>query len=329
VTSLGAACLDQVPHNARAAVLHGLGVMGDSGSDGSSVNKWPGMLQADRGLNFGGSGLPYNHAVGGATSTTLLNPQHQDTALASNVTAGNVTTGIIFIGNNDYGNAATSILSGSLSGAALTNFENTVANNIETASQTVLNAGAEGFLLGSVNNFAFEPAAAAATPAQKLQLENSITNVNNQLIAFADAKHVPYVDFFGLEKSVLATNATSIIIGGVPISLTATGSSQLDFFQDALHPNIVGNAIIANMWMAALNKAYDTNLPLFTDQQILSLAGLSGYTGETFSTSTNLSNFIHFVPAPEPSTALLAVIGFALLAGRALRTLGRSSVASR
>src|ERR1700682_1311172 len=100
---------------AHADILHGLGGMGDSGSAGSSVNVWPGMLQAHAGLNFGGAGLPYNFAVGGATSSSVLSGG-QHTSLAAQVSAGNVTLGMLLIGNNDYGGVAGAIANGSFGG---------------------------------------------------------------------------------------------------------------------------------------------------------------------------------------------------------------------
>ena len=308
---------------ARADVLHGLGVMGDSGSDGSSVNKWPGMLQADRGLNFGGAGLPFNHAVSGATSSTVLSGG-QNTALATQVSAGSVTTGIILIGNNDYGGVATSLANGTLNGTALTNFQTSIVTNIETATGSVLFAGAQGFLLGSVDDFTVEPVAAAiaADPTEKARVQNSISAVNAQLQAYAAGEHIPFVNFYALENTPGFSG--SITVGGVAISLVNTGSDPHDFFLDGLHPGIVGNALIANMWMEGLNVAYSTNLSLFSDQQILNLAGLGGsYTGETFSTAINMANYIDFVPAPEPASWALLAAGFAtLLMGTVVRRRG-------
>ena len=89
---------------AAADILHGVGVMGDSGSVSSPSYKWPAQLQTNRGINFGGSGLPYDHAVGGATSASLLSGGQQN-QMKADVQAGKVTLGIQFIGNNDYGSS--------------------------------------------------------------------------------------------------------------------------------------------------------------------------------------------------------------------------------
>jgi hypothetical protein len=298
---------------ARADILHGVGVMGDSASIVASF-KWPVQLQTDRGLNFGGTGLPYDHAVGGATSTSVLSGG-QNTQMAADVTAGNVTLGLFLIGNNDYAGVASNIANGSFSGAALVNFQNTVASNIETATNSALTAGIQGFLLASVPDLTFEPLAAsiAANPAQKALVENSISAVNAQLLSYTAAHHIGYVDFYGFANSL--GPVTSITVGGVPISLVNTGSDPHDFFLDGVHPGIVGNAIIGNLWMAAINKEYGTSLTLFTDQQILTLAGLSGYTGETFS---NVVPWQNFVIVPEPSSVVLAALGALMLLVRSV-----------
>jgi lysophospholipase L1-like esterase len=298
---------------ARADIIHGLGVMGDSASIHTASYKWPEIMQTDSGLNFGPN-YAYDHAVGGATSATVLSGG-QDTALAANVTAGNVTLGMFLIGNNDYGDAAETLATdygnGTL-GTVLPGFENGIVSNIETATQTVLNAGVQGFLLGSLPDFLIEPSAAPVltVPDFANQLYASQEAINAQLMAFADAHHIPFVNFFGLESAVAASG--QLVVGGVNISLTTTGTDPHDFFVDGLHPGYVGNAIISNLWTEAINVAYGTNLPLLTDQQILNIAGLgSSYTGETFSTAYNLANYIHYTSVPEPSSLLLSGCGLA------------------
>ena len=289
--------LERLECRTLLSVTSGLGVMGDSATAGSSVTKWPGMLQTYEGLNFGGAGLPYNFAVGGATSGSVLSGG-QDTELAAQVSAGNVTLGMILIGNNDYGAQLNQIATGTLTGAALTSFQNTIVSNIETATNTVLAAKPQGFILGSVPDITFEPISASldTNPTEKARVENSISAVNSQLIAYAAARGIPYLNFYGLAGAL--GGVTQIVVGGVPISLVNTGTDPHDFFLDTVHPGIVGDAIIANLWMAAINKGYGTNLPLFTDQQILGFAGLgSSYTGETFSTAVNLSNFVTVTPS--------------------------------
>jgi lysophospholipase L1-like esterase len=317
LTFVAAAFLIWATQAARADILQGLGLMGDSASIHTAAFKWPEVMHTNSGLNFGPN-YAYDHAVGGATSATVLSGG-QNTALAADVTAGNVTLGMFLIGNNDYGDAAQSLandyLNGTL-GTVLPGFEAGIVSNVETATQTVLNAGVQGFLLGSVPDFLIEPAAASVltVPDFANQLYASQVAINSQLMTYADAQHIPFVNFFGLESAVAATG--QLVIGGVNISLTATGTDPHDFFEDSLHPGYVGNAIISNLWMEAINVAYGTHLPLYSDQQILAIAGLSSeYKGETFSTAYNLANYVHFTAAPEPNAKNLAwasLVGFVL-----------------
>jgi len=308
------------PGVANADILHGIATMGDSSSIKSAPYKFPVMLQNNRGLNFGGPSLSYVHAVGGATSATMLT-QQQPQKVAADVAAGNVTVATILVGNNDYGQNALSLISGGLTQDELTTFENGIVSNIESAVTTVLNSGIQGFLLGSVPRLVDEPAATQyfpSIPADQLPglidlVDASQERVNAQLLDFANAHHIPFVDFFGFEKSL--GDVDHITVGGVPIAMTK-GPDSTYFFVDNLHPGWVGNAILSNFWMTALNVAYGTNLSLFSDQEALNMAGLrSQYTGETFSNSVDYADFIYFNPVPEPSTILLAGLGaFIILA---------------
>jgi hypothetical protein len=90
----------------------------------------------------------------------------------------------------------------------------------------------------------------------------------------------------------------------VTIDTTTGDPDPTHFFQDGLHPAVVGNGIFANLFMTALNEGYDHNLALFSDQDLLTKAGLAGsYTGET--STLNYSDYIYFTPVPEPSSLLL------------------------
>jgi lysophospholipase L1-like esterase len=318
---LGAAA----PQASHADILHGIATMGDSSSIKSAPFKFPVMMQTYRGLNFGGPNLPYVHAVGGSTSATVLSGQQPEKVVAA-VEAGKVSVATLLIGNNDYGQNAASLLSGGLSEAELLAFEAGIVANIEQAVTTVLDSGIEGFLLGSVPRLLDEPVAKQyipLVPQSVLDLvDASQERVNAQLLDFANEHHIPFVDFFGLEKAI--DGADQIIVGGVPITLDK-GPDATYFFVDNLHPGYVGNAILSNMWMTALNVAYGTNLTMFSDQEALAIAGLGGYTGETFSTAVNYEDFIHFNPVPEPSSIVLVLIGATAIAARRGRRVVRAN----
>src|SRR5262245_56080457 len=105
---------------ASAAVINGYAAMGASEPAGTAfTGSWAPYMTNLRGLNFGGPGWPYNVAVGGATSVTLLS-QGQHTDVAALVQNGNVQLSFLSIGGNDFSAVGGQISSGALSGAALT-----------------------------------------------------------------------------------------------------------------------------------------------------------------------------------------------------------------
>lgn len=296
----------------RADILHGLGTIGDGGASNPAGLKFPGILASQRGLNFGGPGLPYNNAAIGSTSTSVLNPGGQVAQLAGQVTAGNVTLALMSIGDNDWFPNATNIATGALSGAALASFEAGVVSRIETGVNVVRAAGGS-VILGGFSNIVDSPAAAAiaANPVYKANLEGALSSTDDQLRTFALANNIPFIDFFALEKMVY--DSGHFEVGGVNISLTTTGPDPHNFFQDSLNAGVVIRAEVANLWLQAMNQFYGTNIPLLTDLEILSLAGIGNeYVHETFAPATN---FAAFVAVPEPGSWLLASLALPMLVG--------------
>lgn len=309
---------------ATGDVLFGTATMGDSLSIKAQPYKWPVLLQTYRGFNFGGDNMPYVHAVGGATSSDVLllrEPQK----VVSPVQAGKVTSATFLVGGDDYADAGPKFINGTLTGAALTSFENQIVSNIKTATNIVLNSGIEAFILGSVPYTLGEPQAAPLIiqyPAAAAASDASIQRVNAQLLTFAESVHIPYVDFYTFGK--LFNGLDHVTVGGVDITFTV-GSDPHNFFVDNVHPGYIGDAMIANLWMEAFNIAYGTNLTLFSDQEMLQMAGMTGYTGETFSPTMDYASLIHFsaVPEPSPPVLLVACFMFVLSGGYVLKALGR------
>ncbi len=292
---------------ARADVLHGVGNIGDGGGTASPL-KYPGMLVSERGINFGGPTFPYVFAQIGASSSSVLNPGNQVDQLVGQVQTGNVTLALMSIGDNDWFPVAQDIATGALSGPALTSFQNLVVGNIESAVTQVLNAGGE-VVLGGFSNITDSPAAAAiyANPTFRANLEGALSAADDQLIAFAAANGIPFIDFFGLEKMVY--DSGSFVVGGVNINLHTVGPDPHNFFQDSLNAGTVIRGEIANLWLQAMNEGYGTNLPLMSDLEILTLAGIGNeFVGESFAPATSFGDFVEYVPEPSG----LALLGAAL-----------------
>ena len=109
-----------------------------------------------QGWNFGGAGNPYNVAIGGATSATLL-AQGQDTEVAALVAAGDVDLATLSIGRErlqcpgDPNRQRCSFRG--RSDRVLQN----VVNNIDTAMDTVLAAHPLGMIVAGIPDLELVP----------------------------------------------------------------------------------------------------------------------------------------------------------------------------
>jgi len=222
------------------------------------------------------------------------------------------------LGDNDYINAANSIASGALSGGALAAFEQQVANNIDAGVSALQNAGS-AVVLGGYANIVHSPAAATikANPVARANLETALSDGNELVRAVALARGVPYIDFHTLLTQVYDAGVAEL--GGVELILTGSGSDPHFFWQDPFHAGLLVRGVIANLYIQSINEGYGTSIPLLTDLEILTLAGLEDeYEQDTFDAAYPYASF---VTIPEPATWLLATIGLAamlaLAAGRA------------
>ncbi|MBI2824801.1 MAG: hypothetical protein HYX69_08960 [Planctomycetia bacterium] len=266
---------------AKADPIAGYAAMGASESAGDTyTGSWVPYLATDRSLNFGGAGNPYNVAVGGATSVTLLQ-QGQHTQVASLVTAGNVDLAYLFIGANDFNAKATSIANGNLTGQPLTDFINGVVANIQTATDTVLAARPTGMIVSGLPDLLLTPGGRALfdMPIEQQRGTAAVNQMNATQQPMVLSRWLPFVD---VSTSLRDLNAGApFVVGGVTIDLVTPSSDPTHFFQDAIHPGAVGNGFFANLMIEAVNLGYGANIPLLSDQQILTDAGVAGYTGET------------------------------------------------
>lgn len=311
---------------AQADLLDGVGTMGDSGTAGNSTTvSWVPVLEQARGINFG-PGRAYNVAQGGATTTSVLsNGQH--TELASLVTDGDVTFGALLIGTNDFGSADGALIAaGLLSGQPLQNWLEQRAANIITAADTVVSAGPEGFLLFGVADVALLPGGRSmlTTAAERQRIGDAIDEINRQIREYAEGEGIAFFDTASAMRDLLS--GTTASIGGVPINLTTGNSDTHYFFRDQIHPNVVGNGVIANMFITSVNEAYGAGITPLSDYEILELAGLENeYVEETLS----LVDFSQYVVIPEPATGLLLLLAFPAfaIASRRSRRHSRRNIA--
>jgi hypothetical protein len=309
-----AALLVTMSQTAVATVINGYATMGASESEGTAyTGSWVPYLANQRGFNFGGAGNPYNVAIGGAKTNTLLT-QGQHTAVQTLVQNGDVDLAYLFIGGNDFFAVGTSIADGSLSGPALTTWAQGLVANIDTAVDTVLSAGPLGMVVASMPDILLTPGGRSVfiTPDQIGRGTTAVDLVNSLLKAEMLSRGVVYVDLTSAMRDI---NLAPLVVGGVPIDVVTASSDPTHFFQDLRHPAAVGNGLVANLFLEAVNVGFGTTYPTLTDLEILTRAGLAGsYTGQT--SNLPYENYI-ITAVPEPSTLVLA--GIAALGMLAVR----------
>jgi lysophospholipase L1-like esterase len=211
-------------------------------------------------------------AVGGATSTTLLQ-QGQDTAVASLVASGQVTSAFLMIGAND--------ISGDLSDVFAGNYSSLVATlvaNVETAINTVAAAGKVNLVVANVPDVGTTPLFRAQygnNPAGLANVTAATTQANQGIQAFATSKGIPVMDMFDLSYLPLSGPVT---VDGVVIPTASF------YCGDGFHPSTISQGIMANLILQCFHDAYGTPIVAsrLTDQQIFTDAGLSPPPGTTY-----------------------------------------------
>jgi lysophospholipase L1-like esterase len=307
------------PSLAAAVTLTGFAAMGASETQGNTYSgSWVPYLAVDRGLNFGPS-QSYNRAVGGATTSSLLSGG-QHTQVRNIVQADNADVAFLFIGGNDFGPVALDLATGALD-------KNTWAagmvSRMMTATDTVLSANPEGMIIAGLPDMTLVPAAQSylpyATPVMLANILDAINLVNTELKAEVLSRGQVFLD---TAQAMRDMNAAPLVVGGVTIQTVGSSSNPTYFFQDGLHPAVVGNGIFANLMISAINKGFDQSIALISDQMMLQKAGLSGsYTGQT--SDLDYASYVYVVPEPT-SLALLGTAAFALACALASNRIRRA-----
>jgi hypothetical protein len=197
---------------------------------------------------------------------------------------------------------------------------NTLVANFTTALNTI--AGPPGsptgvkVVVGNVGDWGVMPFTAAAgytDPAQNALVTHAVNSANAQIIAIAHARGMPVVDVFGLLNLGLGPSAP--VIGGFAMTLGAPPSDNQAYFfgPDKIHPGTLWQGLLANTIIAAANEQYGTSLTPFTDQQLLSYAGIADPNGGTVTSHYAVDGYV-LLPVPEPATSTLIVLAlFALM----------------
>ncbi|MGA2069600.1 MAG: SGNH/GDSL hydrolase family protein [Thermoguttaceae bacterium] len=263
----------------------------------TSAKSWVQLLAQNRATNvnfgsLGAAGYAYDLAQYGATSSTMFS-EGQVSGVIQQIKSGQVQYVILAIGQNDFsilGSAYKAIYSGSMSVAQICAYETTVLNNIETAM-----ADFKGKLVvGDIIDPGETPLARLLYPdaAHRELVASVITQLNTKIAAAASSMGAPFVDLDLFTQSILGSDSNPIAmqkIGGEVFVNAAGFGPYSDFIFDRVHPSTVPQALIANLFVDALDNGYDLQIAPFRQQEIVGLVGLP-YLGE--SPAINYDSFV-------------------------------------
>lgn len=253
------------------------------------------------------AGYEYNWALAGATSFTLLepdpvppllpNPIGQHLPLADAINDGFVSHAVLAIGQNDFSRfspATQGIYNGTWTEAQIVAHSDQVLANIEEALKTI-NIGNVKLVMSNIIDYDAAPAyrAALPDPVRRTLVTERVDALNDRIEALALAHGVPVVDSFRFTKDLLS--GASFSFGGVEIANQQGIDPTNAFVDDGIHPHTIPSAIVANSFLHAVNEFYDTNLTLFSEQEVMDIVGLP-YVTDTFAL-----DYADYLMPPEPS----------------------------
>ena len=240
-------------------------------------------------------------ALAGATSDSVISGG-QDTAVAS--MAGSLDYAVLIIGTNDIADNLSTVIAGGAGEAAVVN---NLVSNVEYVAGELAAAGVPHVVLGTAADITVTPLiqSEVPNPSDQAAIQAALQAANAQIVSYAAAHQIPVMDTYAASQAL----RSPIALGGVTLQYPG----QV-FEPDNFHPNTAVHGIIANMFIQSLDASHLANVPLISDQQILTTAGISHSPGTSY---YDVSSFV--IPVPEPSTAVLGTLGLVSLAATALR----------
>ena len=302
-------------------------------SYGTYATNWVQQLVVWRGVNVGptaaaagqpggtwgtprDTGYEFNWALSGDTSSNLL-ADGQDTGLEAQVIPFGISHAVLAIGANDFnpdfldypGSAYFPVYNGSWSTSQISNYVAQTLTNIEAALSTVVTTGVN-LVLFNVLDYGKTPAVYNEffyTNGSKRELVSAvIQQVNAGLVFLAQKWQVPLVDAFGLQKVIFGSNTnlqSLLYIGNVAIHLQQSDTNPTNspnrtaaFVADGAHPHTTIQGLFANMALEAMSLGFGTQVSLFSEQEILSHAGLA-YGGQD-TLMAQIGSYTNYVVLP-------------------------------
>jgi phospholipase/lecithinase/hemolysin len=281
---------------ARSETITGIGVIGDSISDEYrfyapdrvSARNWVEILAATRELPFGDPlianrdmaqdrRLAYNWSQSSATTTSLI-AQGQHRGLAAQVAddAG-INLASVTIGTNDFVHVLNTSRSVAALGpvteqasanlAAILDVLLGTSSTLRIAVCTAVDLRCSPILRGALD-------AGLITGAVADAYGGAIATFNDRLQGLvADrGRRVVIVDINQLLAEV--TGARPYVVGGLEIDcVNASNDPKHLFLADGFHPGTIGQCLIANRFLDAINAGFDAGIPLLSGEEIVHVAG--------------------------------------------------------
>lgn len=294
------------------AEIHAFGGMGDSLTDEYAEESydyaanWLEQLVSHRGIDVGPTaaeagqpggtwgeprrtGFEYNWARSGDASGDLL-AHGQHTGLAALIPEHGITHAALMIGANDFyplpfpGFAYYEIYHDSWSEAQIEAHVAQIVANLEQALNTVLPTGVS-LALCNVPDYGVThwPRILFPDPVKRDRVTAVIQQLNLELDAVAQERHLVLVDMFAAAQALFGTNQDPreiLLLGNVEIypqelDTPAHDNPQAGFVDDGTHPHTHLQGILANFILHGLNTAHHAETPLFTEEELLAHAGLA------------------------------------------------------
>lgn len=279
-----------------------VGALGDSYSDEyqfyppdqTHARGWVEILAYTQKASFGAfqkagrgeprdGGFATDWARSGATSAEMV--AQQLPGLTQQVARGQVRYASIFIGGDDFLDAlradAANPPSATVAAAQIAQVEARAQANLDTAVATLLAASPRVKLVVStvpaLASLSIVAAAATTPQAQALVAgaDAALDAYNANIRAIAAAQPRVALADLAVTSSALAAAGTSFPLGGTTINLAAPSNDYHSFFlADGLHVGTVGQGIIANTIIAALDAKFGAGVNVFTPGGIVGLARL-------------------------------------------------------
>ncbi len=246
-------------------------------------------------LRNAGAITPHDQAVDGAESGDVV--RNQLPQVLSLVQQGMVTDSALVVGANDIALEPDNLRSIFLYDPQPV--IDSIVGNIETVISSIRSADPNVHqVIANIPDITVTPYfqsylnGSSLTPEQLQAGRTAIMDINSQIEQYALTRGIPVVDLF---------TAADVLI---PLYPWTFGGHTFNtaFSYNGLDIQTQPEGLISNMMAMAFNEAYGQNLPIFSDQQIVTTAG---FTPNTDTTYYDVSPLV-LLPAPEPATLVLA-----------------------